>query len=154
MLIRAVLLIQRWLCRHTPSMTMLVALACAATYGTAQEKPSGSGSKSFSFPTPTHGNSEANTESLPIPTNENTHVIPFAQTEDSKDIIIEENGGLISLMVREAPLRQVIALVAETQKLNLVFASPAESSVTATFDGIAWQRVLDALLSASGHTWT
>ena len=57
-------------------------------------------------------------------------------------------------MVRDAPLRQVIALVAETQKLNIVFASPAVVPVTASFDRVPWQQVMESLLSISGHTWT
>ena len=152
MLIRAAQLIHRWLRRHSSGMLMLVAIVSAAPYCHAQGSPTGSAPKNLSILS--EEKPKARSEALPIPTGRKTHVIPFTKPEEAKDIFIEQNGGLISLMVREAPLRQVIALVAETQKLNLVFASPAESSVTATFDGIAWQRVIDALLSASGHTWT
>ena len=72
----------------------------------------------------------------------------------AKDIVVKEDEGLISLMVRDAPLRQVIALVAETQKLNIVFASPADVLVTASFDRVPWEQAIEALLSISGHTWT
>jgi type IV pilus assembly protein PilQ len=71
-----------------------------------------------------------------------------------KDVVIKDDQGLISLMVRDAPLRQVVALVAETQNLNIVFASPADVPVTASFDRVPWQQVIEALLSISGHTWT
>lgn len=81
------------------------------------------------------------------------HHLPIGQ-QVPKDIMVKEDQGLISLMVRDAPLRQVIALVAETQKLNIVFASPADVPVTASFDRVPWQQVIEALLSISGHTWT
>jgi type IV pilus assembly protein PilQ len=97
---------------------------------------------------------QLNRESLPAPHVGKTHVIPFAQQEEDAEIVVKEDHGLISLMVRDAPLGQVIALVAETQKLNLVFSTPAEVNITASFERIPWQRVLDALLAASGHTWT
>jgi type IV pilus assembly protein PilQ len=81
------------------------------------------------------------------------HHLPIGQ-QVAKDIMVKEDQGLISLMVRDAQLRQVIALVAETQKLNIVFASPADVPVTASFDRVPWQQVIEALLSISGHTWT
>ena len=62
--------------------------------------------------------------------------------------------GLVSLMVREGSLRQVIAMIAQTQKLNIVFAGATDTMVTASFERQPWQKVLDALLSASGHVWT
>ncbi len=81
------------------------------------------------------------------------HLVPIGDSA-AKDLVVEGENGLISLMVRDAPLRQVVALIAETQNLNIVFASPAEVPVTASFDRVPWQRVMEALLSISGHTWT
>ncbi len=80
------------------------------------------------------------------------HFLPVGEPV-AKDIVVKEDEGLISLMVRDAPLRQVIALVAETQNLNIVFGSPTESTVTATFDQIPWQQVLEVLLSSTGHAY-
>jgi type IV pilus assembly protein PilQ len=81
------------------------------------------------------------------------HHLPMGQ-QVPKDIMIKEDQGLISLMVRDAPLKQVIALVAETQKLNIVFASTTNVPVTASFDRVPFEQVIEALLSISGHTWT
>ncbi len=81
-------------------------------------------------------------------------IIPLAKPDAAGTFHVEENQGLISLMVRDGSLRQVVALIAETQKLNLVFAAPAETPITASFERVPWQQVLDSLLSASGHTWT
>ncbi|WP_197530302.1 type II secretion system protein GspD [Bythopirellula polymerisocia] len=89
----------------------------------------------------------SNPEDLP-----NRRTLPLGEVA-AENIQVQEDAGLISLMVRDAPLRQVIALVAETQKLNIVFASPAEVPVTASFDRMPWQQVMEALLSISGHTW-
>jgi type IV pilus assembly protein PilQ len=81
------------------------------------------------------------------------HHLPLGQPIP-KDIVVKEDEGLISLMVRDAPLRQVVALIAETQNLNIVFASPADVPVTASFDRVPWEQALEALLSISGHTGT
>ncbi|RIK86933.1 MAG: hypothetical protein DCC67_02400 [Planctomycetota bacterium] len=84
---------------------------------------------------------------------EGSVVIP-ANRPNPEKVEVRDDHGLISLMVREGSLRQVVAMIAETQRLNIVFAGPTDSVVTASFDRQPWQRVLDALLSASGHTWS
>lgn len=94
-----------------------------------------------------------NTDSKLLPAGPKQHLLPLGQPIP-KDVVVKEDAGLISLMVRDAPLRQVVALVAETQNLNIVFASPADIPVTASFDRVPWQQVIEALLSISGHTWT
>ena len=79
-------------------------------------------------------------------------LLPAAKADPEK-VVVNADNGLISLMVREGSLRQVIAMIADTQKLNIVFAGPNDVQVTASFDRQPWQTVLDSLLSASGHTW-
>jgi type II secretory pathway component GspD/PulD (secretin) len=82
-------------------------------------------------------------------------LLPFNPAQAAENVkVTDDQDGLISLAVREGSLRQVVAMIAETQKLNLVFAGATDTAVTATFDRQPWQTVLDALLSASGHTWT
>ncbi len=98
-------------------------------------------------------------EELPYPTpgkshRPDQHVIPVTKPTGKSNVVVEGRDGMISLMVRDGSLRQVIALIAETQKLNIVFASPTDTHVTASFDRVPWQRVLDSLMSASGHIWT
>lgn len=88
----------------------------------------------------------------PQPADQQT--IPLVQAQPIAEGTIHHEEGNISLMVRDASLRQVVALIAETQNLNLVFATTAETPVTASFDRVPWQQVLDSLLSASGHIWT
>jgi hypothetical protein len=83
----------------------------------------------------------------------NDLVIP-ATPGDPEKVIIKESEGQVSLMVREGSLRQVVSMVAKTQRLNIVFAGNSDTLVTASFDLQPWQVVLDSLLSASGHSWT
>ena len=84
----------------------------------------------------------------------NQQTIPLVQAQPIEPGAIHHEAGNISLMVRDASLRQVVAMIAETQNLNLVFAATADTPVTASFDRVPWQQVLNSLLSASGHTWT
>ncbi len=95
-------------------------------------------------------NAAAPVEKDPAP----EYVIPIAVPDNQADIHVKEEDGLISLTVRDAPLRQVVAVLAETQKLNIVFAEPTDVPVTASFERLPWRQALDALLSAAGHIWT
>jgi type II secretory pathway component GspD/PulD (secretin) len=79
-------------------------------------------------------------------------VIPATPIDPAK-VVVDDHDGLISLLVREGSLRQVIAMIADTQKLNIVFAGATDTMVTAAFERQPWQTVLDSLLSASGHVW-
>lgn len=81
-------------------------------------------------------------------------VVPLQPRPAAEKIAIHEDAGLVSLMVRDGSLRQVVAMIAETQRLNLVFAGSTDVQITATFEKMPWQQVLDAVLSASGHTST
>jgi type IV pilus assembly protein PilQ len=68
--------------------------------------------------------------------------------------VTDEQNGLISLMVRDGSLRQIVAMIAETQQLNIVFSAPDDSRVTASFEKLPWDTVLDSLLTTSGYAWT
>ncbi|QDS98951.1 type II secretion system protein GspD [Adhaeretor mobilis] len=81
-------------------------------------------------------------------------VVPLQPAPAADKIAIHEAEGNISLMVRDGSLRQVVSMIAETQRLNLVFAGSVDVQITATFDRVPWQQVMDAILNASGHTST
>ena len=104
-----------------------------------------------SLPTPTP---DPRAQGQPVQAQPQQHFIPFLQPDPNAIVNVEEHEGLISLKVRDASLRQVVAMIAETQNLNIVFASPADIGITAQLDQVAWQQALDSLLTATGHTWS
>jgi type II secretory pathway component GspD/PulD (secretin) len=81
-------------------------------------------------------------------------LIPLHGDDPDNAVVKDDDNGLVSLMVRQGSLRHVVAMIAETQKLNIVFAGQQDEQVTATFDRQPWQNVLDSLLAASGYSWT
>ncbi|TWT88920.1 Type IV pilus biogenesis and competence protein PilQ precursor [Pseudobythopirellula maris] len=74
-------------------------------------------------------------------------------TPPNNDVKLSEQDGMISLVMRNGSLRHAVALVAETQGLNLVFAGSSDTAVTASFDRTPWRDVLDTLITTSGHAW-
>ncbi|MEM6798305.1 MAG: hypothetical protein AAF589_02220, partial [Planctomycetota bacterium] len=107
------------------------------------------------------GNLGATSETLPAPENaakpqpagRTSFTIPLAGPADRDAIQVTDESGLISLAVRDAPLRHVLAMVADARNLNVVFASSTDVPVTATLDRVPIEEALDSLLSASGYTW-
>ena len=82
-------------------------------------------------------------------------VIPLAQPEGTGEIVVEEKGeGLISLKVRDASLKQVVAMIAETQRINILFSAPQDIKMTGSLIRIPWRQALETVLASTGHTWT
>ena len=80
-------------------------------------------------------------------------VIPLAQSADPGDIVVEEQGaGLITLKVRNASLRQVVGMIAETQRVNIVFAAPQDMLISVSLIRVPWQQALETLLASTGYT--
>ena len=90
----------------------------------------------------------------PIPAPPPEHFIPVRSDAAPGAIEVDNEEGLVRLVVRDAPLRQVLALLAESQKLNLVFASVSDATVTVSLDHVPLSTALDAILSSCGHTWS
>jgi type II secretory pathway component GspD/PulD (secretin) len=79
--------------------------------------------------------------------------VPIRPQADPNQVTIAADAGLVTLVVRDGSLRRVVSLLAETQRLNVVFSGAADVPVTASFDRAPWMTILDALLGATGHTW-
>lgn len=103
------------------------------------------------------GNGPALQLGEPLPSPEQpTSQFHLPVTVDPVDpaVTVKETNGLISLSVRDASLRQVLAALAQTQNLNLIVAAPADVLVTAEFQKMPLRDVLGALLRSTGHNWT
>ena len=142
--------------RKATSLSVLLLVLLCAPAAVAQN--SSSATESILGALKTLGGSAAESLPVPSPANPNDtpdkHVIPFAKPDPNAEIRFQQNEGLISLAVRDGSLRQTIAMIAEAQGLNIVFAAPADIGITASLDGVPWQQALDSLLSASGYSWT
>jgi len=127
-------------------------LLSAALKATGSSTPSLDGATPEALPNPTTGTDGAGGGVVDTP--EAARVVIPMHGPANNVVVNDEKDGLVSLMVRQGSLRQVVTMIAETQKLNIVFAGSDDVQVTATFDRQVWQTVLDALLSASGFCWT
>lgn len=75
------------------------------------------------------------------------------QGPDFQNMRIKSEDGLLSLVVRDAPIRDVLTLLAETQGLNVVTADPLTQPISVTLERVQLNDALDAILSIAGYTF-
>ena len=68
-------------------------------------------------------------------------------TQDDKD------KGLITLIVRDKPLSQVLARLAQTQQLNIVAANDIDVMISITLRKVPVEEALTAVLAVANYTW-
>lgn len=90
-------------------------------------------------------------ESLPPPT---TATVPLVGAEQDADLRLTKNGqGLITLIVRDKSLSQVLALIAQTQNLNIVASNDIDALISITLRDVPLDEALSAILSVANYTW-
>ncbi|MCA9247002.1 MAG: hypothetical protein KDA42_07805, partial [Planctomycetales bacterium] len=94
-------------------------------------------------------------ERLPQPAVEGplSVTVPLRADVVAEDITIHDDAGLISLAARDASMKDVLALIARTKGLNLVYATNVDDRLTLTLDRVTMEDALDSILSVSGYTW-
>ncbi len=80
--------------------------------------------------------------------------LPLTGENDPGEVNFRNNGELLALSFREAPLREVLGVLADSQGLNLICSSGAETKITGNFHSITFDDAMNTVLSASGHTRT
>ncbi len=91
------------------------------------------------------------TEALPPPRVEGR--LPLAGDNAGDVQLSESNSGLITLMVRDASLSRVLALLAQTQHLNIVASNDIDALISITLRDVPLEEALTAILSVANYTW-
>ncbi len=103
-------------------------------------------------PQTTGSGSEATIESLPIPPLAGK--LPLAGSDAGAGLqLTKNNQGLITLVVRDKPLSQVLALIAQTQDLNIVASNDIDALISITLRDVPIEEALTAILSVANYTW-
>lgn len=68
------------------------------------------------------------------------------------EVRLQHDGELISLVARDASLKEILANIAKTQNLNIVFSSTVDSQLNISLDRVPWQTALETILSIAGFT--
>ena len=91
-------------------------------------------------------------ETLPPPAVEGT--IPLAGSPPIDAVQMSQDAnGLITLIVRDASLSQVLAFFAQQQSLNIVAANDIDALISITLYKVPPEEALTAILSVANYTW-
>jgi type II secretory pathway component GspD/PulD (secretin) len=81
-------------------------------------------------------------------------MLPLAGSGGAGDVQMSQSaGGNISLVVRDASLSKVLALLAQTQGLNIVAANDIDALISITLRDVPLEEALNAILSVANYTW-
>ncbi len=89
----------------------------------------------------------------PILTPSGAHRIPLSGTRSDQDLQIQDHGGRISLAVRNTPVKELMTMLAQKLRLNIVCADDVAGSVTITLHHVTLDQALNAILAVGGYTW-
>ena len=69
----------------------------------------------------------------------------------SEQLRVESNGGLISVLARNAKLRDVVTSIAQKEKLNLAYSDALDAPVSLVLHDVSAMEAIDAVLSIAGY---
>ena len=98
------------------------------------------------------------TETLPQPSSPSSSprvegTLPMAGWDADVDISPGRNGRIDRLVVRDASLSSVLALLAQTYHLNIVASNDIDAVISITLRDVALKEALTAILSVANYTW-
>jgi type IV pilus assembly protein PilQ len=97
------------------------------------------------------------TETLPPPQINGKQMlgsVPLSGWDAAGEVQVDKNqNGNVSLIVRDASLSKVLALLAQTYHLNIVAANDIDVSISITLNNVPLEQALTAILSVANYTW-
>jgi type IV pilus assembly protein PilQ len=97
------------------------------------------------------------TETLPPPQINGKRMlgqVPLSGWDAAGEVQVDKNqNGNVSLIVRDASLSKVLALLAQTYHLNIVAANDIDVSISITLNDVPLEQALTAILSVANYTW-
>ena len=98
--------------------------------------------------------SPASIEELPVGPMKAVLPLAGATPSDGLEVTVDDKEkGLITLIVRDKPLSQVLALLAQTQQLNIVAANDIDVMISITLKKVPVEDALTAVLAVANYTW-
>jgi type II secretory pathway component GspD/PulD (secretin) len=78
--------------------------------------------------------------------------IPLAGEPSPEAVEIRNEGGLITIVAREAPLGEVLGLLARQQGLNIITGEDIKSRVSITLTRVPFRSAIESILAIAGYT--
>ena len=78
--------------------------------------------------------------------------IPLARSIPSDAVQVDPRSGLVTIAIRDAPLDQVLGILAEQQDLNIICSEDVTARISITIKNAPFEEALAAILSVAGYT--
>ena len=82
-----------------------------------------------------------------------TVLLPMELEPPAKDVRLDGDDGLVTLVATGAELTSVLRMIADHHRLNLVLGPEVGGPVTVSIRGARLEEVLDAILGVAGFSW-
>jgi type IV pilus assembly protein PilQ len=106
-----------------------------------------------SLPTPPQSETSTMSPSAAPSANRVEGTLPISGWDADVDIAQGANGRIDRLVVRDASLSKVLALLAQTYHLNIVAANDIDAVISITLRDVPLEEALTAILSVANYTW-
>lgn len=70
------------------------------------------------------------------------------------NVRVDQLSGHISLHVRDASLRDVLTMIAQQLRINIVVATNVSGQISITLEDVTVEDALNAMLASTGNSWT
>ncbi len=80
--------------------------------------------------------------------------LPLEGHQDRDIDVKDTHDGLLTITVHDAPLRNVIAVLARSEGLSILMTDDVDTRISGTFNNITFQEAMDAIFSLTDATWT
>ncbi len=79
--------------------------------------------------------------------------LPLASSVPPGAVQVDKRNGLVSIVVRDAPLNEILGLLAQQQGLNIIAAEDVTANVSVTLHQVPFEQALTHVLSVAGYMW-
>jgi type IV pilus assembly protein PilQ len=79
--------------------------------------------------------------------------IPFSSTLPPDAVQTDQQSGLVTIIVRDAPMNDVLSVLAQQHGLDLITAEDINARLSLTLENVHLETALTQMLSAAGYTW-
>ncbi|MBN2477590.1 MAG: hypothetical protein JXB62_23485 [Pirellulales bacterium] len=83
-----------------------------------------------------------------------TAKIPLASSLAPGSVEVAVEQGLVSIVARNAPLDEILGILAQRQRLNLIAGENVTARISITLESVPLDEALTHVCAVAGYTWT
>ncbi|MEQ9406123.1 MAG: hypothetical protein RIK87_00290 [Fuerstiella sp.] len=98
--------------------------------------------------------SKSVSEQAPPDAGKDQQTLPIEQNQNGNISLEPGQNGTMSISVTDAPIRDVLSVLARAQGLNILTTDDVDARISGTFRDITFQEAMDSVFALTDATWT